>query len=835
MRLSVNGMFTDRVKRVMQLARDESVRLGNDYVGTEHLLLGLLREGDGGAINVFRSMGIDIEELGRQVEHAVTSSGALMTIGQMIPFTPRAKRVLEVAAQEARQLKSRYIGTEHLLMALLKDDDSAASNALSHMNIEYDKVKEEVDALHEGTGDGESDKASSKSSSAGGRATAGKDKKSKTPFLDHFGRDLTRQAAEGGIDPIVGRDEEIERIIQILSRRKKNNPVLIGEPGVGKTAIVEGLAQRIVMKQTPQILENKKVITLDMATMVAGTKYRGQFEERLKALMAELEKNKDIIIFIDELHTIVGAGGSEGSLDASNMFKPALARGELQCIGATTIDEYRKYIEKDGALERRFQSILVEQPSIPEAIQIMKGIRPKYEKHHRITYTDAALEKSVVLSERYIADRALPDKAIDVIDEAGARVRLASMVVPQEINDLEDELKQVTEDKEQAVKEQDFEKAAQMRDRQDAIKEQMEEVREAWRVDNQEQKLVVDEDSIREVIAKMTGVPVTRVSDTMNAKVLGLEDELKKRVIGQEAAIASVAKAVRRSSAGIHSPDRPLGSFMFLGPTGVGKTELVKALTSSLFGKDDAMIRIDMSEFMEKFTVSRLIGAPPGYVGYEDQGGQLTEKVRQKPYSVVLFDEIEKAHPDVFNILLQILDEGAVTDNHGRKVSFKNTIIIMTSNVGAKHLRKGTAIGFSKGGADAEQARIEAAISDEIKKAFNPEFINRIDELITFRALSEESLIDIIDILLSGLEQRMHERNIKLEISLEAKQKIVKEGTDVLMGARPLKRALQRLVEDALAENFLEGRFSDGSIIEIGLENDELTFNPKDSLQSEEV
>lgn len=815
----MNGMFTDRVKKVMQLAREESVRLGNDYVGTEHLLLGLIREGEGVAITVLKNLNVDLGELSRDIERSITATGSMMTIGQMIPFTPRAKKVLEVAAQEAANMGHRYIGTEHLLLALMKDNESAAANALATVSVEYAKVKEEIERVLNGS--------SGASSSVAPDSEEAKDskKKSKTPFLDHFGRDLTEVAKTGELDPIIGRSEEIERIIQILSRRKKNNPCLIGEPGVGKTAIVEGLAQAIVQKKIPEILEDKRVVTLDMASIVAGTKYRGQFEERLKALMVELQKNRDVIIFIDELHTIVGAGGSEGSLDASNIFKPALARGDLQCIGATTLDEYRKFIEKDGALERRFQTILVDPPSVTETLQIMKGLRPKYENHHKVTYTDDALESAVQLSERYMSDRALPDKAIDILDEAGARVRLTSLEIPPEMRAKETDLDVIIKNKEDAVENQDYEKAAKLRDEQDTLKAEIAEMKVKWREDRKQELLIVNQDHIREVISKMTSIPLTRMADSEIHKVLNLEDELRKRVIGQEAALKSISKAIRRSRAGIHNTSRPMGSFMFLGPTGVGKTELAKALTHSLFENDDAMIRIDMSEYMEKFSVSRLIGAPPGYVGYDEQGGQLTEKVRKKPYSIILLDEIEKAHPDVFNILLQILDDGILTDSYGRRVNFKNTIIIMTSNVGAKYLRRGTGMGFAKATDEAEYDRMDRQIRDEIKRVFNPEFINRVDDLVIFRSLNEEDLVEVVDIQLDDLQKRLEERQVILEVDDAAKAHIIKEGYDPMLGARPLARSIQNLVEDELAESFLNGNILNKSVVKVGKSEKGLTFS----------
>jgi ATP-dependent Clp protease ATP-binding subunit ClpC len=819
-------MFTDRVKKVMQLAREESVRLGNDYVGTEHLLLGLIREGEGVAIAVLKNLSVDLEELSRDIERSINTSGGMMTIGQMIPFTPRAKKVLEVAAQEARTMGHRYIGTEHLLLALLKDNESAAANALATVQVEYDGVKEEIDNVLNGNASASSEPDENTSK-----------KKSKTPFLDHFGKDLTMAAKEGRLDPIIGRAEEIERIVQILSRRKKNNPVLIGEPGVGKTAIVEGLAQQIVDKKTPEVLEDKKVVVLDMASIVAGTKYRGQFEERLKALMVELQKNRYIIIFIDELHTIVGAGGSEGSLDASNIFKPALSRGELQCIGATTLDEYRKYIEKDGALERRFQTVMVEQPSVEESIEIMRGLRPKYESHHKVTYTNDALTQAAVLSQRYMNDRSLPDKAIDILDEAGARVRLSSMETPPELNDKEGELDRIMLEKEQSVENQDYEKAASLRDQQDTLREQITQLKEEWRERKKSERLVVSEQDIRDVISKMTGIPLTRMGDEETKRLLNLEGELRNRVISQEKALKAIAQSIRRSRAGIHNTKRPMGSFMFLGPTGVGKTELAKALSEALFGSDDAMVRIDMSEYMEKFTVSRLIGAPPGYVGYDEQGGQLTEKVRKRPYSVVLLDEIEKAHPDVFNILLQILDDGQLTDSYGRKVNFKNTIIIMTSNLGAKFIKRNSGMGFVKESDDKEHERIEAIINEEVKRFFNPEFINRIDDLLVFKPLNKEDLLQVVDILLKDLQSRLDDKNVTLTLTPDAKQVIVDKGYDPMLGARPMSRSIQKLLEDDLAEGFLQGRFPEGAEILVDAAEDKngLVFKASAELSAQKA
>jgi ATP-dependent Clp protease ATP-binding subunit ClpC len=802
----VNGMFTDRVKKVLQLAREEAVRLGNDYVGTEHLLLGLIKEGDGVAVAVLRGMGIDLDELVSIVEKTITSTGGMLTIGQMLPFTPRAKKVLELAANEARSMSHKYIGTEHLLLALMKDTESGASNALASVGLEYEKVKEEITRVLRG-----------------GESIGAQREKSRTPFLDHFGRDLTLLAKEGKLDPVIGREKEIERVVQILSRRKKNNPVLIGEPGIGKTAIVEGLAQKIVEKSIPQVLENKRVINLDMASIVAGTKYRGQFEERLKALMVELEKNENIIIFIDELHTIVGAGGSEGSLDASNIFKPALSRGEIQCIGATTLDEYRKYIEKDGALARRFQTIMVDPPTTQETIMILKGLRYKYEEHHKVTYTDKAIETAVKLSERYISDRFHPDKAIDVIDEAGARKRLSSMEIPAEIREMEIQINELIKEKEKAVENQEFEKAAKLRDKQEKLKETLLEKKALWRKSKSEERLLVDESTIVEVISTMTGIPLARLEEEESKKLLHLEDELRKRVIGQDKALEAVARSIRRSRSGLHNAKRPIASFIFLGPTGVGKTELAKALAECLFNSEDSLVRIDMSEYMEKFAVSRLVGAPPGYVGYEE-GGQLTEKIRKKPYSVILFDEIEKAHPDVFNILLQILDDGILTDSYGRHVNFKNTIIIMTSNAGTRDVRKTGAVGFSKSSLLSDYEAIKTKVMDELKRIFNPEFLNRVDETIVFNPLTREDIAKIIDMQLNEVQNRLNEKSVKLQISQSAKDYILEQGFDPILGARPMRRSIQKLVEDRLAEEFLNNKFTDGDTIEIDLKDGHLEF-----------
>ncbi|MCU0609334.1 MAG: ATP-dependent Clp protease ATP-binding subunit [Chitinispirillaceae bacterium] len=804
----MNGMFTDRVKKVMQIAREESIRLGNDYVGTEHLLLGLIKEGDGVAIAVMRSMGVELDEVSATIEKTITSSGGMMTIGQMLPFTPRAKKVLEIAANEARSMSHKYIGTEHLLLALMKDTESAAANALAAAGLDYERVKEEINRVLRG---GET--------AAGGAPK----EKSKTPFLDHFGRDLTQMAKEGKLDPVIGREKEIERVVQILSRRKKNNPALIGEPGIGKTAIVEGLAQKIYEKSIPQVLENKRVINLDMASMVAGTKYRGQFEERLKALMVELQKNENIIIFIDELHTIVGAGGSEGSLDASNIFKPALSRGEIQCVGATTLDEYRKYIEKDGALARRFQTIMVDPPSVSETIQILTGLRHKYEEHHKVTYTEKAIESAVKLSERYVSDRFLPDKAIDVIDEAGARKRLSSMEIPGEIRDIEKEIADIVKEKEAAVEGQEFERAAKLRDKQVSLQESLVEKKAVWRKSKAEERLTVDETVIAEVLSTMTGIPLSRLAEQESKKILNLEAEMRKRVIGQDPALSVIAKSIRRSRAGLHNAKRPIASFIFLGPTGVGKTELAKTLSQALFDSEDALVRIDMSEYMEKFAVSRLVGAPPGYVGYEE-GGQLTEKIRKKPYSVILLDEIEKAHPDVFNLLLQILDDGILTDAYGRHVNFRNTIIIMTSNAGTRDVRKSGTVGFGKSSGENDYEAMKSKVMDELKRLFNPEFLNRVDETVVFFALSKKDIAEIVEIQLGEVQARLVDRSIKLVFSQPVKDYVVEQGYDPVLGARPLRRAVQRFIEDRLAEEFLMDKFHDGDTIRIDMENNDIVF-----------
>ncbi len=779
-------MFTERARKAIEYARDEAARLKHDYIGTEHLLLGLIRLGDGLAVEVLNNIGIDGNELRASVEEMVQPSGGTMQMGQL-PLTARAKKTLEVSGNEARALKSKDIDTQHILLALLKEEAGVAAQFMSMYDVDYKEVYEELRNIQSGK------------PSAFGR----KRKKSKTPALDHFGRDLTELARKDQLDPIIGRDDEIERVTQILSRRKKNNPVLIGEPGVGKTAIAEGLAQRIVVGKVPQILEDRRIVALDMASLVAGTKYRGQFEERLKAVMNEILNSKDVIIFIDELHTIVGAGGAEGSLDASNIFKPALSRGELQCIGATTLNEYRKYIEKDGALDRRFQTVMINPPSTADTIEILKGLRSRYEEHHKVIITDEAIKAAVTLSDRYISGKFQPDKAIDIIDETGSRAHLSAYTKPDTFARLEDEIADLAKQKEAAVKSQEFEQAAQLRDAVKFKKEEYEKLKTEWEEQRNSEKIELKEDEIAIVISKMTGIPLFKLGEKESKKLLRMEEGLAKRIVGQEEAINAIAKAIRRTRAGLKDPHRPIGSFIFLGPTGVGKTELAKALSEFLFEDEESLVRIDMSEYMEKFAVSRLIGAPPGYVGYEE-GGQLTEKVRRKPYSVVLLDEIEKAHPEVFNILLQLLDEGQLTDSLGRKVDFRNTVVIMTSNMGTRQAKAGKSLGFQKDDAKTDYAKMKERILDEMKRIFNPELINRIDETVIFHALSKDHILEIIDILMAGLAKRLEEKNITIELQQAAKEFIADKGWDPTFGARPLKRSLQKYLEDPLAEEMMK-------------------------------
>ena len=827
----MEGNFSNRVRDVISYSREEAIRLGHDYIGTEHLLLGIIREGEGIAVKILRNLGCDLFKLKKAVEDTVRSTGGTLTVGN-IPLTKQAEKVLKITYLEAKLYKSDVIGTEHLLLSLLRDDENVAAQILSQaFSVSYDAVRSELDSILSGKA---SPRASSDAPSEGrgrSRSSSKKDvaEKSKTPVLDNFGRDLTTMAEDGKLDPIVGREVEIERVAQVLSRRKKNNPVLIGEPGVGKTAIAEGLALRIVQRKVSRVLYDKRIVTLDLAALVAGTKYRGQFEERMKAVMTELEKNQDVILFIDELHTLVGAGGASGSLDASNMFKPALARGEIQCVGATTLDEYRQYIEKDGALDRRFQKIIVDPATPEEAVEILTQIQPKYEDHHNVEYDEGTIELIVKLSERYISDRHLPDKAIDVLDEAGARVHLANIKVPAEVVTLEEQIEAVKEEKNTVVKSQNFEKAAQLRDREKKLQEELENVKLEWERQAEDETYPVTESDISAVVAMMTGVPVDRVQTTEGAKLLNMEQELKGKVVGQDEALVKLSRSIRRTRAGLKDPKRPIGSFIFLGPTGVGKTELAKRLTEYLFDSQDALIRIDMSEYMEKFSVSRLVGAPPGYVGYEE-GGQLTEKVRRKPYSVILLDEIEKAHPDVFNILLQVLDDGILTDGLGRRVDFRNTIIIMTSNIGARDIKNlGKGIGFSLTEETFDYSKMKSTVEDALKKVFNPEFLNRIDDVIVFHPLEKSHILEIIDVMKTDLFARVNDLGIEIELTDEAKGFLVEKGFDPQFGARPLRRAIQKYVEDPMAEAILTNDLDEGSTITVGYsgEGEELSFKTK--------
>jgi ATP-dependent Clp protease ATP-binding subunit ClpC len=817
----MDGNFSDRLQDVIRLSREEALRLGHDYIGTEHLLLGIIREGQGVAVRILRNLDCDLMKLKKAIEDTVRTSGGTLTIGN-IPLTKQAEKVLKITQIESKIYKADVIGTEHLLLSLLRDEDNIATQILHQFNVTYDAARAELNSM-----------LSSKTSKDSGAAVPAPDKKierTKTPVLDNFGRDLTKYAIEDKLDPVVGREKEIERVAQVLSRRKKNNPVLIGEPGVGKTAIAEGLALKIVQKKVPRILQDKRVVTLDLAGLVAGTKYRGQFEERMKALMNELEKAKDVILFIDELHTIVGAGGASGSLDASNMFKPALARGDFQCIGATTLDEYRKYIETDGALDRRFQKVMVEPPSYDETIQILNNIKFKYEEHHHVRYTNDAINSAVKLSNRYITDRHLPDKAIDVIDEAGSRVRMGNFEVPQEVLNLEGDIEKVRQEKAAVVKRQDYEEAARLRDKERNLQSDLEIAKREWDARTKDIVHDVTEEDIATVVAMMTGIPVNRVAQTESEKLLKMGEALTEYIVGQDEAVQKLTKAIRRTRAGLKNPTRPIGSFIFLGPTGVGKTELCKVLARYLFDTDNALIRIDMSEYMEKFSLSRLVGAPPGYVGYEE-GGQLTEKVRRRPYSVVLFDEIEKAHPDIFSILLQVLDDGVLTDSLGRKVDFKNTIIIMTTNVGARDIKNIGSFGFGGEKSDDKYSSLKNTVEEAMRKLFNPEFLNRVDETIVFRNLEKDDILKIIDIDLKEIYKNIHENKMVLALDVTAKDFLAEKGFDAKYGARPLRRALQKYVEDPLAEEILRGTFKDGSkIVAKHFENlDELTFLEDDS------
>jgi ATP-dependent Clp protease ATP-binding subunit ClpC len=830
--------FSQRVKEVISLAREEALRLGHDYIGTEHLILGMIREGEGLGLELIQKAGLNPEELRTSIENS-TRGTATNTIKNLsnIPLTRQSEKVLKITHLEAKIFKSDVIGTEHLLLAVLRDEDNLGCQILNRYRINYKLIKEMLEYQltgQEPTMDSSDTDDDDKNFGGGGfsgqRVDTKSGEKSKTPILDNFGRDLTRMAEIGKLDPIVGREKEIERVAQILSRRKKNNPILIGEPGVGKTAIAEGLALRIAQKKVSRVLFGKRVVTLDLASLVAGTKYRGQFEERMKAVMLEIEKNPQIILFIDEIHTIVGAGGASGSLDASNMFKPALARGDIQCVGATTLDEYRQYIEKDGALARRFQMVMVDATSIDETIEILNNIKSKYEDHHNVTYSDEAIVSAVKYSERYITDRFLPDKAIDVIDEVGARVHIKNINVPQEVLDLEEAVDEIKLEKNRVVKSQRYEEAAQLRDREKKLLEQLENAKQAWEEESKTLRHVVTEDHVGEVIAMMTGIPVRKVNMNEGDKILKMGDSLRGRIVGQDAAVEKLVKAIQRTRVGLKDPNKPIGTFIFLGPTGVGKTELAKTLTEYLFDKEDALIRIDMSEYMEKFSISRLVGAPPGYVGYEE-GGQLTEKVRRKPYSVVLLDEIEKAHPDVFNILLQVLDDGILTDSLGRRVDFRNTIIIMTSNIGVRDLKDfGAGIGFAtKSRVENQDDLVKSTIQNALKKTFSPEFLNRLDDVIVFNSLAREDLHKIIDISLNKLFKRITNIGYSMELTDKAKDFLAEKGYDQQYGARPLNRAIQKYVEDPLAEEILKGTMSEGDVILVDHEDSEemLKFSKK--------
>ena len=795
--------FSNRVRDVISYSREEALRLGHDYIGTEHLLLGLIREGEGLAIKLLGNLGVDLQRLRKTIEDSVRVTNTNVNIGN-IPLTKQAEKVLKITYLEAKLFKSDVIGTEHLLLSLLRDEDNIAAQILSRFGVTYDIVRQEFDSTGEGIKMALPSEPQEPGETGQQPERPKKNVKSKTPVLDNFGRDLTKMAEEGRLDPIIGREKEIERVAQVLSRRKKNNPVLIGEPGVGKTAIAEGLALRIVQRKVSRVLFNKRVVSLDIASLVAGTKYRGQFEERMKAVLAELEKSPDVILFIDELHTIVGAGGASGSLDASNMFKPALARGEIQCIGATTLDEYRQYIEKDGALERRFQKIMVDPTSPEETIQILNNIKEKYENHHNVNYSEEAIKACVALSGRYVSDKHFPDKAIDVMDEAGSRVHITNIHVPKNILELEGKIEAIKEEKNRVVKSQRYEEAAQLRDQEKRLIEDLELAKLNWEEETKSKRYIVSEEDVAAVVAMMTGIPVNKISEGDSQRLLTMATDLKREIVGQDEAIEKLVKAIRRSRTGLKDPNKPIGTFIFLGQTGVGKTELAKALARYLFEGEDSLIRVDMSEYMEKFSVSRLIGAPPGYVGYEE-GGQLTEKVRRKPYSVILLDEIEKAHPDVFNILLQVLDDGILTDGLGRRVDFRNTVIIMTSNVGAKEVREfGAGVGFATAAKTARSSEMmRSTLEGALRKVFRPEFLNRIDDVIIFNALEKEHILQIVDIALNKVRKRIELLGFTFEITPEARDFIADKGFDQQYGARPLNRAVQKYIEDPVASELL--------------------------------
>ena len=841
----MDNNFSAQVKEIISYSREEALRLGNDFIGTEHLLLGVIREGANTALQVLRNLNIDVQELRKEVELAVKDkTGKNIANINSLPLTRQAEKVIRVTVLEAKALKSPTVETEHLMLSILKNKENIATQILNNFEVDYELFRNELGLVksnevrseyEESEDDFDEDKKGFQQKS---KQQAGAANKSKTPVLDNFGRDITRLAEQGSLDPIVGREEEIERVSQILSRRKKNNPILIGEPGVGKTAIVEGLALRIVQRKVSRVLFDKRVVSLDLAALVAGTKYRGQFEERMKAIMNELEKNRDVILFIDEIHTIVGAGGASGSLDASNIFKPALARGELQCIGASTLDEYRMYIEKDGALDRRFQKVMVDPPSVDETIIILNNIKSKYEDYHNVTYVDDAIDACVKLSDRYITDRLLPDKAIDVMDEVGARVHLKNINVPEEILELERKIEDIKQEKNKVVRSQRFEEAASLRDNEKRLQEELAKAKLNWEEDSKNRRYPITEEAIAEVVSMMTGIPVKRMVQAETEKLRKMAEDMKGMVVGQNEAISKVVKAIQRNRVGLKDPKKPIGTFIFLGPTGVGKTELARSLARYLFDSEDSLIRIDMSEYMEKFTVSRLIGAPPGYVGYEE-GGQLTEKVRRKPYSVILLDEIEKAHPDIYNILLQVLDDGVLTDGLGRKVDFKNTLIIMTSNIGVRQLKDfGEGVGFATSSriSNAEENN-KAVIEKALKRTFSPEFLNRVDDVIIFNSLEREHIFEIIDILMKGVTKRLSTLGFTLELTEEAKNFIADKGYDQQFGARPLHRAIQKHLEDPLAEEILAMQVKQGDILiaDLDKENQKISFSLREDKASKEI